>query len=108
MGSAFRLPLLRGLGIEEALSLLESRGVAVLATAKEGERRYDEADLRGAVAFVVGNEGAGLPEAVCARAALRLRVPLSGPVESLNVGVAAALVLFEAARQRGFPPGAGE
>ncbi len=107
MGSAFRLPLLRGLGIEEALVLLESRGVAVLATAKEGERRYDEADLRGAVAFVVGNEGAGLPEAVCARATLRLRVPLSGPVESLNVGVAAALVLFEAARQRGFPPGAG-
>ena len=54
---------------------------------------------------MVGNEGAGLPEAVFARAAARLRVPLAGPVESLNVGVAAALVLFEAARQRGFRPG---
>jgi TrmH family RNA methyltransferase len=107
MGSAFRLPLLRGLGIEDALCLLESRGVAVLATASDGERRYDEADLRGPVALLVGNEGAGLPAAVRARAALRLRVPLAGPVESLNVGVAAALVLFEAARQRGFPPGAG-
>jgi tRNA G18 (ribose-2'-O)-methylase SpoU len=42
---------------------------------------------------------------VRARATARLRVPLAGPVESLNVGVAAALVLFEAARQRGFPPG---
>jgi TrmH family RNA methyltransferase len=104
MGSAFRLPLLRGLGIEDALCLLESRGVAVLATASDGERRYDEADLRGPVALLVGNEGAGLPAAVRARAALRLRVPLAGPVESLNVGVAAALALFEAARQRGFPP----
>jgi TrmH family RNA methyltransferase len=107
MGSAFRLPHLRGLAIQQALDALEARGVAVLATAKDGERRYDEADLRGPVALVVGSEGAGLPESVRARATARLRVPLAGPVESLNVAVAAALVLFEAARQRGFPPGAG-
>ena len=102
MGSAFRLPHLRGLSIEQALSALEKGGVAVLAAAKDGERRYDEADLRGPVALVVGSEGGGLPPAVLERAAARLRVPLAGPVESLNVGVAAALVLFEAARQRGF------
>jgi TrmH family RNA methyltransferase len=107
MGSAFRLPLLRGLAIGEALDALEARGVAVLATAADGERRYDEADLRGPVAVVVGSEGSGLPPAVHERAAFRLRVPLAGPVESLNVGVAAALVLFEAARQRGFPAGRG-
>ena len=107
MGSAFRLPLLRGRAIGEALDALETRGVAVLATAGDGERRYDEADLRGPVALVVGSEGAGLPPAVRERAAHRLRVPLAGPVESLNVGVAAALVLFEAARQRGFPAGRG-
>ena len=102
MGSAFRLPLLRGVTIDAALDALEARGVAVLATAADGERRYDEADLRGPVALVVGSEGRGLPPAVRERASCRLRVPLAGPVESLNVGVAAALVLFEAARQRGF------
>ena len=102
MGSAFRLPLLRRVTIEAALDALEARGVAVLATAADGERRYDEADLRGPVALVVGSEGRGLPPAVRERASCRLRVPLAGPVESLNVGVAAALVLFEAARQRGF------
>jgi TrmH family RNA methyltransferase len=102
MGSAFRLPHLRGLAIGDALAALASRGVAVLATAADGERRYDEADLRGPVALVVGSEGAGLPAAVRERADARLRVPLAAPVESLNVGVAAALVLFEAARQRGF------
>jgi len=103
MGSAFRLPHVRGLPVESALDDLEARGVAVLATAAAGERRYDEADLRGPVALVVGAEGAGLPAAVLERAAARLRIPLREPVESLNVGVAAALVLFEAARQRGFP-----
>jgi tRNA G18 (ribose-2'-O)-methylase SpoU len=85
------------------LDVLEGRRVSILATAAQGDRRYDEADLRGPVAIVVGSEGAGLPAAVLERAAARLRIPLREPVESLNVGVAAALVLFEAARQRGFP-----
>jgi TrmH family RNA methyltransferase len=106
MGSAFRLPHVRGGPIEEVLDGLDARGIPVLATSADGERRYDEADLRGPVALVVGGEGGGLSAPVRARAAARLRIPLEEPVESLNVGVAAALVLFEAARQRGFP-GAG-
>jgi RNA methyltransferase, TrmH family len=103
MGSAFRLPHLRGVPIDRALDALDARGITVLATTTDGERRYDEADLRGAVAIVVGAEGAGLPAAVLGRAAARLRIPLREPVDSINVGVAAALVLFEVARQRGFP-----
>ena len=103
MGSAFRVPHLRGIPIDRAMDLLESRRISILATAAQGERRYDEADLRGPVAIVVGAEGGGLPASVLDRAAARLRIPLREPVESLNVGVAAALVLFEAARQRGFP-----
>jgi TrmH family RNA methyltransferase len=108
MGSAFRLPHVRGLSLGVVLDHLASRRVTVLATAADGEIVYDAADLRGPVAVLVGNEGAGLPPAVARRAASRLRIPLRPPVESLNVGVAAALVLFEAARQRGFaarPPG---
>jgi len=100
MGSAFRLPHVRGLRVEEALDRLEARGVAVFATAADGERAYDEADLRGSVAILVGSEGAGLPVAIRRRAAACLRIPVRPPVESLNVAVAAALVLFEAARQR--------
>jgi TrmH family RNA methyltransferase len=105
MGSAFRLPHARGLTLGEVLDALERRGVLVVATAADGELRYDEADLRRPVAIVVGSESAGLPAPVQARAAACLRVPLRRPVESLNVGVAAALVLFEAARQRGFATG---
>jgi RNA methyltransferase, TrmH family len=102
MGSAFRLPHVRGLDAEVALDRLLARGLVVLATAADGERRYDEADLRGPVAVVVGGEGSGLPPAIQRRATARLRIPLAAPVESLNVGVALALVLYEAARQRGF------
>ncbi len=102
MGSAFRLPHVRSLTMEAVLDRLAQRGVAVLATAADGATRYDEADLRGPVAIVVGAEGAGLNPVTLARAHARVYVPLAAPVESLNVGVAAALVLYEAARQRGF------
>jgi TrmH family RNA methyltransferase len=103
MGSAFRVPHLRGLSVEGSLDVLEARRIPVIATTAQGGRRYDDVDLRGPVAIVVGAEGAGLPASVLERAAARLRIPIREPVESLNVGVAAALVLFEAARQRGFP-----
>jgi TrmH family RNA methyltransferase len=107
MGSAFRVPLARPVPAPEALDRLDEHGVRVIATAADGESRYDEVDLEGPVALAVGSEGAGLPAHVTRRAALRVRVPLAPPVESLNVGVAAGLVLFEAARQRGFPRRAG-
>ena len=60
---------------------------------------YD-ADLHGPLAVCAGAEGAGLPEDVLAMADVRLRIPMHPPVESLNVGVATSLVLFEIARQR--------
>jgi TrmH family RNA methyltransferase len=102
MGSAFRLPHSRGRSLDDVLDALGRGGVQVVATAADAETRFDQADLRGPVAVLVGGEGAGLPAEALARAAVRVRVPLRPPVESLNVGVAAALVLFEAARQRGF------
>jgi len=102
MGSAFRLPHVAGLAMGEVLDMLAARGIRVLATASDGERCYHEVDFRGPVAIVMGREGSGLAPAVKQRAVARLRIPLAAPVESLNVGVAAALVLFEAARQRGF------
>jgi len=107
MGSALRLPLVRGLETEAVLARLEARGVPVFATSARGETRYDEADLAGPAAVLLGREGSGLSEGLCRRATGRLSIPLARGVESLNVGVAAGLVLFEAARQRGFPSGNG-
>jgi TrmH family RNA methyltransferase len=105
MGSAFRLPVARRGEIGREIEALLERGLRVVATAADGDLRYDAADLRGPVAVVVGSEGRGLSPAALERASSRVRIPLAGAVESLNVAAAAALVLFEAARQRGFPAG---
>lgn len=99
MGSAFRLPQVRRLPLAEVLARLSARGVAVAAAAASGTPCH-AADLRGPLAIVVGPEGSGLPPDVVAGADLRLAVPMQPPVESLNVGVAAGVLLFEAARQR--------
>ena len=68
MGSAFRLPHVRGLALDAVLERLAARGLAVLATTADGETRYDEADLRRPVALLVGSEGAGLPAEALRRA----------------------------------------
>jgi len=100
MGSAFRVPHFRR-ALREVLDSLRARSVRTIATASgPGGTRYDAADLRKPAALLFGNEGSGLPDHVAARADLRLSIPLRGRVESLNVGVAAGVILFEAARQR--------
>ena len=100
MGSALRLPLLLGLDVTTACEEARRRGVPVAATTPgEGSDLY-ETDLRGPLLLLVGGEGAGLPDEAIAGADLRIRIPMRAPVESLNAAVAAAIVLFEARRQR--------
>jgi TrmH family RNA methyltransferase len=99
MGSAFRFPHVRRVAGPDVMDRLERRGVVPAAAVAQGTP-YDGLDLRGPVALLVGPEGAGLPPDLQQRAAVRLGVPMRPPVESLNVGVAAGVILFEAARQR--------
>ena len=100
MGSAFRLPHLAGVPAGDALDRLERAGVTAVAASADASDLYDAVDLTRPVALLFGNEGGGLPPEVAARARLRVRVPMAAPVESLNVGVAAGVLFFEAARQR--------
>ena len=72
----------------------------LLAAALDGAVAFDAVDWRGPTACLVGSEGAGLPEAILARADRRVRIPMAPPVESLNVAVSAGLLLYEARRQR--------
>ncbi len=81
--------------------MLRSHGVRTIATSPRGNRSLFESDLRGAVALLVGGEGAGLPDRLLADADETVSIPMHEPVESLNVAVAAALLVYEAARQRG-------
>lgn len=105
MGSAWRLPHVLGWSAAEGLARLRARGLRLAATVAGGAAGacpYAEADLRGPLALLFGSEGAGLPGDLTAQADLRLTIPTAAAVQSLNVGVAAGVLLFEAARQRGF------
>jgi TrmH family RNA methyltransferase len=100
MGSAFRVPHVSGIGAGDLLARLAAHGVTPIATVATQGERYDAMDFTGPVAFLFGNEGAGLPADVAARADRRAAIPMAPPVDSLNVAVAAGILLFEAARQR--------
>ena len=100
MGSAFRLPQVSGLAADDVLARLAAHGVTTVATVATGGEGDGAPDFREAIAFLFGNEGAGLPADIVARAGRRVAIPMAAPVESLNVAVAAGILLFEAARQR--------
>jgi TrmH family RNA methyltransferase len=99
-GSVFRLPLLT-VSAEDCFARLRDAGVKIWTTAVRGGERVDRIDLSGPMALLIGNEGNGVPEALAALADGAVTIPCPGPVESLNAAVAASVLLYEAARQRG-------
>lgn len=100
MGSALRVPLLTGVDPAEVMPAIRAAGARVVATVPRGGTPLNQADLGNGVAFLLGGEGAGLSPSLIADADLRVTIPMAAPVESLNVAVAAALLVYEASRQR--------
>jgi len=98
-GSMFRLPVVR-VELHSALDQLRERGVRLLATSSHKGTPLHEASLTGPVALFIGNEGAGLSRELLRQMEQTVAIPHSPRVESLNAGVAASIVLYEAARQR--------
>ncbi|MGH9832505.1 MAG: TrmH family RNA methyltransferase [Blastocatellia bacterium] len=100
MGSAFRLPIVTDVEGEEWLDEVRAAGLKIVAAAADGETVYSDYDWRQPVLVIFGSEARGVSEDLSERCDARLRIGLRAPVESLNVAAAAAVVLFEAARQR--------
>jgi TrmH family RNA methyltransferase len=98
-GTIFGLPL-AACSSEEAVAFLRSGGVAIVTARVDGSLDYDRADLAGGVAIVVGSEDAGLGTAWSGEDMTAVRIPMLGAADSLNVSVTAAVLLFEARRQR--------
>lgn len=99
-GSLFHLPVAIGGEATEVLEQLRAAGVQTAATVVRDGLPYDETDLRGPLALVLGPEAHGLPPAVVDAVDLRLTIPMAGRAESLNVAMAGAVVCFESLRQR--------
>lgn len=99
MGSTFRVPVARQ-PIEDGLALAREAGVRIFATVPRGGTPLPQCDLRGPAAILLGGEGGGLLTTWLSAADERLTIPMRGQVESLNVAIASALILYEASRQR--------
>lgn len=100
MGSLFHLPVVEGVSRRELISALAAAAIPIAAATLDGAIAYTAADLAGPVAVVFGNEGEGVSGEIVACATARLAIPIYGKAESLNVAAAAAVILYEAARQR--------
>ena len=100
-GAAARTPVARATNLTRALEAYKKAGIVVVGLAADGDVELGELEaLGGPVVIVVGSEGKGLSRLVGETCDYRVRIPMPGGAESLNAGVAAGIVLYEAARRR--------
>jgi TrmH family RNA methyltransferase len=97
-GATFRIPIVSAVGLDDAAAYLRGLGCALIGTATGAGRSVYDLDLTSPVALVLGNESWGMSSHEAMDHVVS--IPMPGPVESLNVGVAGSLILFEIVRQR--------
>src|SRR5215470_6916955 len=100
VGAAENTPVVSVTNLARALKLLKEAGLWVIGTDADGPKLAHETDLKGGVALVLGAEGTGIRQLTRQTCDLIVRLPQLGAVESLNVSVAAGMLLYEAVRQR--------
>jgi len=98
-GALFSVPVAEA-GSDETIAWLRQRGIAIVAAAPGADQDFDQIDLSGPIAIAVGAEKPGLSRRWLAQADMQARIPMVGRVNSLNVATSAALLVYEALRQR--------
>jgi TrmH family RNA methyltransferase len=101
-GAVFTVPLAAA-AADMAIAWLRGRGIRILAARVDAEALYTDADLRGPLAIVLGSEAAGLSDAWHPPEVEAIRLPMLGVADSLNVSATAAILAYEARRQRDLP-----
>jgi TrmH family RNA methyltransferase len=99
-GTVFSVPVASD-STDETLKWLSDNGIELAATTPDTDLDYTEVDYTGPIAIAVGAEKYGLTDEILAAAAYRIRIPRAGRANSLNVAASAAIVIYEAVRQRG-------
>jgi 23S rRNA (guanosine2251-2'-O)-methyltransferase len=102
-GATEYLPIARVTNVNRTIEDLKSRNIWIVGLDERGTQAYDELDYNMDCALVLGAEGAGVHEQVRKKCDFLIRIPMLGHVPSLNVSVAAAVVMYEVARQRRKP-----
>lgn len=99
IGAAFTVPCV-ACSSEEAISYLKAKGIQILTAQLQDSSLYYDCDMRGPTAIVMGTEATGLSDAWREAADAHIRIPMLGRLDSLNVSVSAAILLYESIRQR--------
>jgi TrmH family RNA methyltransferase len=99
MGSIFNIPVLEDNDLT-ILDSLKEKGFKLVVSSLENSRNFYETDLTDKVIIAVGNEGTGISEEIYSKGDIRVKIPMPGNAESLNVAAAASIMMFETVRQR--------
>ena len=99
IGSVFTVPTV-ACSSEDAIAFLQARGIQILTAQLQDSSLYYDVDMRRGTALVMGTESTGLTDVWRRAASAHIRIPMLGRLDSLNVSVSAAILLFEAVRQR--------
>lgn len=104
-GAVEYMPVARVGNLSAAIRTLKDRGVWIYGTAADGAASLYQTDLRGPCAIVIGSEGTGMGRLVSEACDFMVSIPMRGHIDSLNASNAAAILLYEALRQRTYPKG---
>ena len=99
-GSLLRVVVFEGMETDAALGLCREQGLRVIASDLESAVEYTAADMTGDIALVIGNEGSGISGEIREAADVKVKIPMEGNIESLNAAAAAAVLMYEAVRQK--------
>ena len=103
-GALHILPVCRTRDLVDSIIFLKESGLKIIAACEKGEYLYHETDLNGPITLVFGSEEKGISDKILHLADTKVKIPLMGKVNSLNVSVAAAVLMYEIVRQRRWNP----
>ncbi|MDG2080712.1 MAG: 23S rRNA (guanosine(2251)-2'-O)-methyltransferase RlmB [Bacteroidales bacterium] len=99
-GAIFNVTICRTDNLKLTIDFLKNSGLKIVSATEKGAELYHKSDLRGPIAIIMGSEDSGVSQEYLKRSDEKLMIPMVGKTESLNVSVAAGIILFEALRQR--------
>lgn len=100
MGAILQLSIVYFSEMSEVIRELKAGSVSIVSSSPGAKKNVYDADLRGDIAVVIGNEGAGISDEVLESSDIKLKIPMVGKAESLNAGVASGILMYEVLRQR--------
>ncbi len=99
-GAIYKIPICRAHNLKNVIEFLKASGIKVAAATEKSDSLYFETDLTGPLAIIMGSEDEGVSKEYLKRSNIKLKIPMLGEIESLNVSVAGGVLMYEVLRQR--------